>query len=154
MLFICTLPGLNLPSRHRPPGPITHSPVGPMPPVASSPSKIAPLFNFQEERILAERQTGPGKVSKGGRRLSRAASLERPLSAVRSPTRSDFSSCYDVVRPSVLIQKAVEHDGRSVGRMVIADDGLCLPNQIEGSRERPRTAVATHRSHRNAICPS
>ena len=91
--------------------------------------------------------------------MSRAASLERPLSAVRSPTRSDFSSCYDVVRPSVLmIQKAVEHDGPSVGRMVIADDGLCLPNQIEGSRERERgharTAVATHRSHRNAICPS
>ena len=92
-------------------------PVGPMPPLASSPSKIAPLFNFQEERILAERQRGAGKVAReGGRRLSRAASLERPLSAVRSPTRSDFSSCYDVVRPSVLmIQKAVEHDVRSVG---------------------------------------
>ena len=48
-----------------------------------TPSEIAPLFSFQEERILAGRRR---PTERRGRRLSRAASLEtrrRPFSAVQ-----------------------------------------------------------------------
>ena len=109
--------------------------------MAASPSEIAPLFNFQEERILA----GRARDREGGRERGREEIVAcrvplhlRPFSAVQiSPhrERSAWRRAYVMMSSSsmlsvMMIRKAVEHDRpRPSARMDIAD-GLCLPNQI------------------------
>ena len=79
--------------------------------MAASPSEIAPLFNFQEERILAGREGR--KEGEGGD--CRVLHL-RPFNAVPiSPRIESVYACYDVgaaAALSVMIQKAVERGGR------------------------------------------